>query len=224
VIYEGSWFHWITNRAVRDLAEEGFLKVEQRALATGGQVNLYWHKTNRYPKRAADRVTRLVEEYSADEVSQAVGDRGEDLVLRGFATRQFVVHGKDTATFRDKTWSLTAHNLDLIVERDGVCYGIEVKNALDYIEPDELHVKLDICDYLGIKPVFVVRAMPRTWVYEVVGRGGFVLVLRYQLYPPLLKDLVARIRSGLDLPVDHPRALAAGTLDRFTNWHERQMV
>ncbi|MGH8995915.1 MAG: hypothetical protein ACRDYB_07805, partial [Acidimicrobiales bacterium] len=96
--------------------------------------------------------------------------------------------------------------------------------ALDYIDSDELDTKLDMCDYLGIKPVFVVRAMPRTWVHDVNERGGFVLILRFQLYPPLLRDLVARIRAGLELPVDHPKALAAGTVDRFTNWHERQLV
>jgi hypothetical protein len=66
--------------------------------------------------------------------------------------------------------------------------------------------------------------MPRTWVHEVVSGGGFVLILRYQLYPPLLKDLVARIKSGLELPVDHPKALAAGTLDRFMNWHVKQIA
>jgi len=224
VIYEGTWFHWITNRALRDLAEEGFLKMEPRTLANGGRLHLYWHKTNRYPRRAADRVARLVEDYSADEVSEALGNRGEQLVLEGLATRQFVLHGRSTRTFRGQAWTRTAHNLDFIVERDAIPYGVEVKNSLDYIDGDELDLKMDLCAHLGVKPVFVVRAMPRTWTHDVIQRGGFVLILRYQLYPPLLKDLVGRIRAELGLPVDHPKSLSTGTMDRFVNWHEKHVL
>jgi hypothetical protein len=47
----------------------------------------------------------------------------------------------------------------------------------------ELTTKVRLCQHLGLRPVFVVRMMPRTWIHEVAQQGGFVLILKYQLYP-----------------------------------------
>lgn len=221
---EATWFHWITNRAVRYLERADFLRGEDRHLSTGGSVRVLWHRSNRYPKRAADRVAGLVQEYSSERVAEALGSRGEDLILEGFARRGFVLRGRGTATFGGRTWTKTAHNLDFVFERDGIVYGIEVKNTLGYMTYDEVSVKLEMCDHLGIKPVFAVRAMPKSWIYEVERRGGYSFVMKYQMYPRLLQELVGRIKGELDLPVDYPRALKSGTMDRFEKWHREQRV
>ena len=62
VRYEAEFFHWITNRALRELAQVGVLKSERRELLSHAIVHLYWHRRNRYAARAADRVIRLVSE------------------------------------------------------------------------------------------------------------------------------------------------------------------
>jgi hypothetical protein len=220
VLFEDDWFHWITNRAVRDLEVEGLLRSEERELRSGGTVKLLWHRGNRYPRRAASRIAGLVEEYSADHVSEAVGERAEQLLLAGLASRQFVFLGRASATYGEVVWGESGHDLDFIVEKDGIGYGIEVKNRLGYMGHDELEVKTELCLALGLRPVFVVRMNPRSWIEEVRKQGGFTLVMKYQLYPPLLRDLVARMRVELTLPVDHPRSLASGTMDRLVRWHE----
>jgi hypothetical protein len=61
-------------------------------------------------------------------------------------------------------------------------------------------------------------------VKELIDAGGFALILRYQQYRGHFRGLAERVRWELRLPVDTPRALAEGTMDRFTNWHERQIV
>jgi len=223
VIHENRWFHWITNRALRTLIDDGLLVTEVRALGTGGAIHLMWHRSYRYPKREAARVVALVEEYANPNIGASLGLQGEMLTLEGFARNQFVLHGREVRAFGDVEWTETAHDLDFIFERDGQAYGVEVKNTLGYMDQRELRVKVRMCDHLGIRPVFVVRMMPKTWIYEVKNAGGFVLVLKWQLYPWTHRELARRVNSELDLPVDSPRVLQAGTTQRFMNWHAQNL-
>jgi hypothetical protein len=123
---EGEWYHWITNRALRELAGRGLIRTEIRQLQTGGSRHLMWHKSYRYYRRDATRIVRLVEEYSG----------------------------------------------------------------------------------------------PKSWIQELIQKGGFALILKYQLYPWAHRDLARRVRTELELPVDAPRALEDGTMARFLRWHE----
>lgn len=221
--HERKHFHWITNRAVHDLIDEGFLKAEERGLKTGGRIIVVWHRSYRYYRRAANRLCKLVEAFADSSVGAALGDHGELLVLSGFAKAQFIMRGEHTREYGGKKWTETEHNLDYIFERDLVVYGVEVKNKLGYMDHEELKIKIRICKTLGIRPVFVVRMMPETWIYEVISEGGFVLVMEWQLYPKVLSYLVQRIRDELGLPVDTPRAIQDGTIARFTNWHDKNV-
>jgi len=165
----------------------------------------------------------LIEQYSHPDFTAALGNTGELLVSDGFARFGFVQRGRNTREYAAKRWLRSEHNLDFIVERDARVYGVEVKNTLPYIDDKELSVKLDLCNFLGIHPVFVVRAMPAIWTYEVVRRGGFVLQLKYHLYPLSHKALADRVRQVLGIPADAPRALYDGTMQRFVTWYERQL-
>ena len=80
-----------------------------------------------------------------------------------------------------------------------------------------------LCHTLGVRSVFVVRMMPTIWISELFKAGGFALILKYQLYPKAQKELVGRIRAELELPVDTPRALEDGTMQRFLNWHNKNV-
>ena len=108
--------------------------------------------------------------------------------------------------------------MDFIFERDGLAIGIECKNTLSYIDADELQTKLTLCKHLDITPVFVVRAMPKSWIEDIRQRGGFTLVLSWWLFPKLLEDLATTIRHSVGYKVDTPAALQDGTMRRFTNW------
>jgi hypothetical protein len=41
---------------------------------------------------------------------------------------------EEANSYRERRWDTTKHNLDLIFERDGRAYGIEVKNTLGYVD------------------------------------------------------------------------------------------
>lgn len=222
VKFEDNYFHWITNRAIRALIVDGVIKEETRPLRSAGEIHLLWHPSFRYYKREAASVVKLVEEYSNPNIAGAIGLHGETMVLEGFARNEFVMKGRNARSYGGKEWTRTGHNLDFIFERDGVAYGVEVKNALGYMDQEELQTKVEMCKWLGIKPVFVARMLPRTWINEVIQGGGFALIMKYQLYPWTHKEVAVRVAKLLGLPVDAPKVLADGTMKRFVNWHERR--
>ncbi len=223
VINEQEYFHWITNRAIRSLEAEGLIRSEWRKLRTGTAIKLVWHKSYRFQKRSAKKLIALVEEYSDPNIGAALGLHGETMVLEGFARTQFLMRGRHAREYKDRLWTESNHDLDFIFERDGIAYGIEVKNTLGYMDLKEFLLKTKLCAWLGIRPVFVCRMLPKSWIYDLRQAGGFALILKYQLYPWTHQELARKVARELGLPVDAPRALAEGTMARFLKWHNKQL-
>jgi hypothetical protein len=223
VMLENRFFHWITSRALRDLVERRIIKKEIAKLKWGGNITLYWHPTFRYYKSAAKKVVEIVEKYSLDKIGSSIGHHCELLVVEGFAKLGFLLRGRNVNEFEGRTWTESEHNLDMIFERDGIGYGIEVKNTLGYMDRDEFELKIRMCRFLGLKPVFVARMLPKSWIDFLVRHGGFALILKYQLYPEFLDDLVAQMKDELQLPAGCPKSLLEGTVRRFEKWHEKQV-
>lgn len=218
---ENDFFHWITNRAIRDLEGAGSIKSEWRKLSTGTSIKLIWHKSYRFYKRSAVQLVRLVEEYSTPIMGATLGLHGEMMILEAFARNKFLVGGRNANEYNGRAWSQTGHDLDFIFERDGAAYGVEVKNTLGYMDKKEFEIKVQLCQSLGIRPLFVVRMMPRTWIHELNLAGGFALILKYQLYPWSHHELAKRVAKELNLPVDAPKAIEDGTMVRFLRWHRK---
>ncbi len=223
VLHEAEFFHWVTNRAIRDLEASGKILSEVRPLKGAGTTKLLWHRSYRYYRREAAEVVQLVEEYANPNIGGALGSHGELMVLEGFAKCRFVMTGRKTRELGERKWVRTEHDLDFIFERDNPAYGIEVKNMLGYMDYDEFKLKIELCKQLGVVPVFAARMLPKVWVNELWQQGGFALILKYQLYPLAHKDLAKRVREKLGLPVDSPRALADGTMARFVEWHAKRV-
>lgn len=218
---EHRYFHWITNRAIRDLEGEGLIRSEWRKLPRASSIKLMWHKNFRYYKREANRIASIVDEYANPNISAAIGLHGELMVLEAFARSEFVMRGRNTRAYGGRSWSTSDHDLDFIFERDGIAYGVEVKNTLGYMDKRELDVKMKLCGYLNVRPVFVVRMMPKSWIYEVSNAGGFGLIFKRQLYPFSHKELSEHIARELGLPLDAPRAIEEGTMARFLHFHQK---
>jgi len=223
IIHEDRFFHWITSRAARDLIDQGIVRTESRKLAIGSELKLLWHRSHRYHKRDANKIVQLVDEYGSPNMCGSIGLHGEQMILAGFARRQFVLRDHNTRAYGDKQWSKTEHNLDFIFERDGAAYGVEVKNTLSYMDEAEFRVKIDMCAHLGIAPVFAVRMLPKSWIHELIRAGGYAMILQYQLYPWTHVELARRVREELGLPVDAPKKLKDGTIDRFVSWHLKRV-
>ena len=217
VIFEDKYFHWITNRALRNLEQRRIIKSEARELRNSGNINLYWNKDYRYYRRTAKQIIELVEMYADPNFSGALGTHGELLVLEGFAKCECVMKGRNCNEYNGIKWKESEHDLDFIFEKDSLVYGIEVKNMLGYMDYKELKIKLRMCKQLQMKPIIVARMLPKSWINEIIESDGFALILKYQLYPTSHKDVCKRVSEELGLPVDSPRALYEGTMQRFLN-------
>jgi hypothetical protein len=180
---EDRYFHWITNRAIRELEDEGAILSERRSLISGGTIKLLWHRSYRYYKREAGKLVELVTEYAASNIGAALGLQGEALVLEAFASIQCVMKGRDANKYGGQVWTESDHDVDFVFERDGRAYGVEVKNTLGYMDRIEFETKIRLCRELGIRPVFAARMLPRSWIHDLIEVGGFALIFKYQLYP-----------------------------------------
>ena len=65
--------------------------------------------------------------------------------------------------------------------------------------------------------------IPKSWAFELINEGGFALILKYQLYPWTHKNLANKVAKELKLPVDAPKNIYQGTMDRFITWHKKNM-
>lgn len=223
VKHEARFFHWVTGRAVRELVEENFLSDHWEPLEGNVKARFVFRKTHRYHRAQVKRMVKVIRRYCDHDIAFGCGRQAEMLFLAGLRDKGFECIGKETNEYEGKKWTKTEHDFDYIISRDGVPYGCEVKNSLDYIERKELGIKLDICDHLKIRPLFIMRFAPKTYINQISRRGGFALIFVAQIYPFGERKLVNEIREELGLPVDCPRAIPEGIINRFWQWHQRNV-
>lgn len=89
---------------------------------------------------------------------------------------------------------------------------------MGYLDIEEFLTKIKLSRHIGVKPVFAVRALPRTWMQALIQAGGYGMIMGYQFYPWTHKELADKIRDSLGLPVDPPKRIEQGTMQRFENW------
>jgi len=200
VLFEDRHFHFRTTRAVRRLREEGFLRGEQVAF-DGNRVIVVWRRNLRYTKRSIQDHVRLVREYSSDAINKATGDYAEILTDLGLTKLRFEVVSRNSREYRGQRWDATEHDLDFIAERQGVAFGVEVKNTWPYFPPDELAIKLRLCAHLGLRPLFIARHRHSGQYEAVRNAGGLLYIFKSKVFPPGQEELVRRIWRQMRLPV-----------------------
>jgi len=216
------FYHWITAKAVNELIEDGMLGKEEVPLIKGTSVKFVFNRNHRYHKMQIRNSIEVIRQYSNPNKAIACGRQAEMLFFNALTNRGFLSKGQNLNEYEGKKWSQTGHDLDFIVERDKIVYGCEVKNKWAYIDKKELDIKLEICEHLEIKPLFIMRNSPKSYNWEIVKRGGYAMIFETQIYPFGEKELVEKIEEVLGLPVDCPRAIPEGIIDRFMKWHKKQ--
>ena len=201
---EKHFFHWVTDRALRELEEEEKISIDYYPIAVGeykDKLKIITISSNRYYRRAAKQVAELVEEYCNPDITQEIGLIGQELFKVAYARYGYRLIKEDAREFNGKIWERSKKNIDFIVEKNGAYFGCEVKNTLGYIDKNELDEKIDMCRFLGLIPIFVMRYSPTVWNNEVYEKGGFVQIFETQIFSPGRKKLVNRLREELKLPV-----------------------
>lgn len=221
ILFERRFFHWITAKALNELAKEGQIKGQSQDL---GPVKLkqYWSTKHRYPKRQCTEIGKLVLASAQQPFTRAVGRHGEMMFDAALPTGGFIPAGRNVRSYQGRMWTETAHDLDRVFVKDGVAYGAEIKNTLAYIDRFELETKLRMCDALALRPLFIMRMAPKSYIDMVARAGGFSLIFEWQLYPHGHAERAKEVRARLGLKVDCPESIASGTIARLVKWHDRR--
>ncbi|MBI4285762.1 MAG: hypothetical protein HY670_07695 [Chloroflexi bacterium] len=219
VMLEKRYFHWVTNNAIIGLYKTGYLKDYRVDREKGTSTRYFIHRSNRYPVRQVKKLEEVVEEYSQDHITRSCGHRAEDLFCKALALRGFMPVASKVRDYNGKKWVKTGHDLDFVFKRDGVDYGCEIKNTLGYIEKEEMQVKLKMCSFFGVRPLFIMRYSPKTYNKMIYDHGGFALIFETQIYEISQGELVRKIKKVLGLPVVCSSAIPDGIIDRFEKWH-----
>lgn len=227
VLYEKRYFHWITSRALKRLVALDRLVTKLEVMpdlqdedGTPLTLRFYWHPSHRYRQRQRSDIAALVREF-AGELGHSLGQYGEILCDAGLGGAGFARAAKNTREWRGQRWEQSEHNLDRIYVKDGIAYGCEIKNTLKYLPVSVREVKLAMCAHLGLKPLFIVRWLPKDHIYKVVQAGGFAILFEHQLYPVSQERLAARVRERLGLPAQCLTEFPADAVGRFVKLHER---
>jgi hypothetical protein len=137
VLFEDEYFHWITTKALAQLRDSRKIGSSIQGLKGIGRIRFYFHIRNRYWKRKAVEIRKLVEQFSDPAFTSALGNQGEILVDAGLPSVGFLPTARNVNGYGGVQWTETKHNLDRIFEIDGVLYGAEIKNRLSYISQSE---------------------------------------------------------------------------------------
>jgi hypothetical protein len=82
-----------------------------------------------------------------------------------------------------------------------------------------MYAKMDLCEYLGLRPLFIMRWAPKSYINIMRERHGFGLLYEDQYFPPGHTTIVDGLK-GLYLPVRIVTATVPGVFERFVHWHE----
>jgi hypothetical protein len=219
---EREFFHWITSKALSDMASgREIQRIAEPVGAQSNPVNFFANRRHRYVRREIASLSALLERIFDPVFTHAVGRHCELMFDAAFARHGFRVNTRDTNTWNGVIWTATNHNLDRIVTRDGLAYGVEIKNTQTYIDRDELITKLALCRDLSLTPLFLMRFAPKTYMHTINQRKGFGLLFEEQLYPLGYESLAREVRQRLGLKVHSPRDVPESHIARFLKWHER---
>jgi len=165
---------------------------------------------------------KLLEPARTVEMTSVVGHHLQALVRAELRANQFEIVGTNTRTYGDKEWISTEHELDFIAEMgNGEAIGVEVKNTLGYIPQQEFLIKRRMCEHLGIRPVFAVRWMPKSYIYQVYNEGGFGWLFEDQAYPLGQERLCGRLRKRFQFPVQVMTEIPPRAQRNFSAWVEK---
>ena len=88
---------------------------------------------------------------------------------------------------------------------------------------DEFEEKLDMCEHLGILPLFPVRFASPQQHEMMQDVGGLALVFKTRIFPPGNQKLVTEIWNNFRLPVNVWYCISKPTESIFLSYHKQNI-
>jgi hypothetical protein len=222
VIFEDRYPHDITGKAVKRLAEDGFLRQDERYYREGMSAIFVWRRDLRWKATEMKQKLQLMAAFTDDEVNDGCGKYAEILFSHMFDKNGFEIVARHANKVKGKKWTKSGRNLDFVIEKDGILYGVEVKNRFDYMKPDEFADKVEMCQFLGLLPVFPIRC-PSPSQFTLMGdANGLALKFKTRIFPPSRQKLVTDVWNNFRLPVNVWERILPPIEKNFLDYHKRQ--
>lgn len=161
----------------------------------GPRANLFYrlNKTP-YSRALQDLMRKKIDlSYAIFSLSSYAGFYAQNLWLKAFRDLNFDILGTDVSELEGKKASVGG-DIDFVAEKDGVRFGVEVKNGLSY--PTDFKEKFQIAAELDTIPLFVARRLPSRTFYWIVERGGLVKIYETAIHSP---DFRVKINECIEI-------------------------
>jgi hypothetical protein len=222
IFFEDKYPQDVTGKAIDALVADGFLK----------QVSVPFNNTTadfvyRYNIRSIKRLIKqrasIIARFTDDKITRGSGDYAEILFGFMFRLNGFHIVARHSREYKGIKWGKTGHNLDFIIEKDDIVYGVEVKNTTDYMPADEFNAKLEMCKHFKIFPMFPLRCPSPTQFEAMENSDGLALKFKTKIFPPTQEDLVHDMWNYMRLPVSIWKEISPKVERTFIYYHTRRV-
>lgn len=139
--------------------------------------------------------------------SAPAGYYAEDVFEKAFIALKFKIIGRDAFGFGDKKVEGVSGkeppNLDFIIEKNELVYGVDIKNWIKYEFDSKSDVmdKVDLANQLGIIPFICARYVDKETIYRIYRMPGIVYRYKHLILPPEFRSLAELAITLLGYPI-----------------------
>jgi len=252
--FEKNFFPWISYNGLESLVEDGFLTTyeyddiytQDDGLENITKLKFYARSDacntsgeEETMKRHAYLTGKVVDEYSSVENRDMIGKHLHALVKLTLQAEGFKIVDENSNEYNGRNYTRTNHDLDIIAkhrENENFAIGVEIKNTLDIMNPELIDTKINICEDLGLIPVFAIR-WNKPHIECILNQNGFSWVFKTQMYPLGQENFVEKIYKRLSAkwkassksyeykyPIIVRTELPPKSVIKFREWVERNLA
>jgi len=226
IILENEYLSGRVKNELYKLTEKGELSVRKHKIKNVGEAKFYFSNKlednyirNIIPKKVK-KLANWIGKYSDIKVIRMLGEHLHYLVKNELRAQGFeIIEEKNVRKYEYKEWSRSKHSLDLVAKHNQkkLVVGVEIKNMLTLTPKSEIITKLEMCEHLGITPVFACRWMEQ-YRSEIMSENGYLWQFKKQLYPLGQEKFVNEIQKRFQLPIEVKAELPRDSIIQFREW------
>lgn len=228
ITLEDKFDHKKTSYALRQLENQNILFSVKQKIEDVGDARFFMiknqimSKNQNKIKKKISRYCYWIGRYSDYNIRKMLGDHLHALVKGELRAQGFRIIDEYSKRFDGKTWP-GRETLDVIAEHQNnhLKIGVEIKNMLSIIPHAEISKKIEMCKFLGIKPVFACRWI-EPYGKKIRENKGFAWQFKKQLYPLGQEKFVNELRKRFNFPIEVSSELPKNSILEFQKWTENR--
>lgn len=212
---ERKFFPWVTGRTLKAMGREGIIRrvgyMGRRSKAKRIPRWFYIPYGARYEDIVGiiEKKRRITIGINAILTAHApAAYHAEDLFEEAFVSLGFKIHGRNKSRFKDRVVQgkkgKELPNLDFIIEKDKIVYGVDIKNWIkyEYETRGEVRSKVKLAKQLGVVPFIIARYVDKeTFYVDIVEEGGICYYYESLLVPISYESIAREAAASLGYPV-----------------------